>query len=169
MSGDQFSERREGRWAPSSTGTSSLNTKPSPALTDYAIHLLSSSPSSSRCSGDSFCCCFEAKGYSLILYRVAVVEAVSFQSQPLSYTLLTNPSGLFRLRQESGELSLTRPVDYESEHHLYHLLLKAMEVESTLSSVTEVRGSLRILSAVSAIFITSLAGSVTHRNSLENS
>ncbi|KAM6102157.1 neural-cadherin-like isoform 3-T3 [Theristicus caerulescens] len=70
--------------------------------------------------------------------KVAVVEAVSFQSQPLSYTLLTNPSGLFRVRQESGELSLTHPVDYESEHHLYHLLLKATEVESTLSSVTEV-------------------------------
>ncbi|RMC15145.1 hypothetical protein DUI87_07327 [Hirundo rustica rustica] len=70
--------------------------------------------------------------------KVAVVEAVSFQSQPLSYTLLTNPSGLFCVRQESGELSLTHPVDYESEHHLYHLLLKAMEVESTLSSVTEV-------------------------------
>ncbi|NWZ65567.1 CADN protein, partial [Acrocephalus arundinaceus] len=70
--------------------------------------------------------------------KVAVVEAVSFQSQPLSYTLLTNPSGLFWVRQESGELSLTHPVDYESEHHLYHLLLKAMEVESTLSSVTEV-------------------------------
>ncbi|NXG51462.1 CADN protein, partial [Psilopogon haemacephalus] len=69
---------------------------------------------------------------------VAVVEAVSFQSQPLSYTLLTNPSGLFRVRQESGELSLTHPVDYESEHHLYHFLLKAMEVETTLSSVTEV-------------------------------
>ncbi|NWT65859.1 CADN protein, partial [Prunella himalayana] len=70
--------------------------------------------------------------------KVAVVEAVSFQSQPLSYTLLTNPSGLFHVRQESGELSLTHPVDFESEHHLYHLLLKAMEVESTLSSVTEV-------------------------------
>uniref|UniRef100_A0A663N2N9 Neural-cadherin-like n=2 Tax=Athene cunicularia TaxID=194338 RepID=A0A663N2N9_ATHCN len=70
--------------------------------------------------------------------KIAVVEAVSFQSQPLSYTLLTNPSGLFRVRQESGEVSLTHPVDYESEHHLYHLLLKAMEVESTLSSVAEV-------------------------------
>ncbi|NXY89018.1 CADN protein, partial [Alcedo cyanopectus] len=70
--------------------------------------------------------------------RIAVVEAVSFQSQPLLYTLLMNPSGLFRVSQESGELSLTHPVDYESEHHLYHLLLKAMEVESTLSSVTEV-------------------------------
>ncbi|NXC80422.1 CADN protein, partial [Cercotrichas coryphoeus] len=70
--------------------------------------------------------------------KVAVVEAVSFQSQPLSYSLLTNPSGLFRLRQESGELSLSHPVDYESEHHLYQLLLRAMEAESTLSTVTEV-------------------------------
>ncbi|NXG28398.1 CADN protein, partial [Dromaius novaehollandiae] len=70
--------------------------------------------------------------------KVAVVEAVSFQSQPLSYVLLMNPSGLFRVRQETGELSLTHAVDYESEHHLYHLLLKAMEAESTLSSVTEV-------------------------------
>lgn len=73
------------------------------------------------------------------------------------------------MRQESGELSLTHPVDYESEHHLYHLLLKAMEVESTLSSVTEVCGSLHFLPTVSAIFITSLVRPVTHRDSLENS
>lgn len=52
------------------------------------------------------------------------------------------------MRQESGELSLTHPVDYESEHHLYHLLLKAMEVESTLSSVTEVHESLHVLPVV---------------------
>ncbi|XP_046766540.1 cHz-cadherin isoform X3 [Gallus gallus] len=70
--------------------------------------------------------------------KVAVVEAVSFQSQPLSYSLLTNPSGLFTVRQESGELLLTHPVDYEGEHHLYHLLLKAVEAESALSSVAEV-------------------------------
>lgn len=170
MSEDQFGERREGRWTPCSRGMSSLNTKLSPALTQWEIHLSTSSSSSSRCPGDSFCyCCFEAKGYSLILYRVAVVEAVSFQSQPLSYTLLMNPSGLFKVRQESGELSLTHPVDYESEHHLYHLLLKAMEVESALSSVTEVCGSLCFLPTVSAIFVTSLAGPVTHRDSLENS
>ncbi|XP_015711387.1 neural-cadherin-like [Coturnix japonica] len=71
--------------------------------------------------------------------KVAVVEAVSFQSQPLSYSLLTNPSGLFTVRQESGELLLTHPVDYEGEHHLYHLLLKAVETGSALSSVTEVK------------------------------
>uniref|UniRef100_A0A8C3FEP6 Neural-cadherin n=1 Tax=Chrysemys picta bellii TaxID=8478 RepID=A0A8C3FEP6_CHRPI len=70
--------------------------------------------------------------------KVAVVEAVSFQSQPLSYTLLMNPSGLFSLSQESGELSLTHIVDYESEHHLYHFLVKVVEAESGLSSVTEV-------------------------------
>ncbi|OXB69405.1 hypothetical protein ASZ78_004895 [Callipepla squamata] len=70
--------------------------------------------------------------------KVAVVEAVSFQSQPLSYSLLTNPSELFSVRQESGELLLTHPVDYEGEHHFYHLLLKAVEAGSTLSSVTEV-------------------------------
>ncbi|XP_074841792.1 neural-cadherin-like [Carettochelys insculpta] len=70
--------------------------------------------------------------------RVAVVEAVSFQNRLLSYTLLMNPSGLFSLSQESGELSLTHTVDYEREHHLYCLLVKAMEAESGLSSVTEV-------------------------------
>ncbi|KAJ1193131.1 hypothetical protein NDU88_002436 [Pleurodeles waltl] len=70
--------------------------------------------------------------------KIAVVEAVSFQNKPLSYTLLLNPSGLFRINQESGELSLTHAVDFESEHHLYHILVKALEAESGLSSVTEV-------------------------------
>ncbi|XP_060100312.1 neural-cadherin-like [Heteronotia binoei] len=70
--------------------------------------------------------------------KVTVVEAVSFQNRPLSYTLLMNPSGLFSMEQETGELSLTRLVDYESEHHLYHFLVKAVEAESLLSSVTEV-------------------------------
>ncbi|KAM4705531.1 neural-cadherin-like [Rhinophrynus dorsalis] len=70
--------------------------------------------------------------------KIAVVEAVSFQSKPISYTLLMNPSGLFTIHPESGELSLTHAVDYESEHHLYHLLVKALETDSGLSSVTEV-------------------------------
>ncbi|XP_069477477.1 neural-cadherin-like [Ambystoma mexicanum] len=70
--------------------------------------------------------------------RIAVVEAVSFQKKALSYTLLLNPSGLFRINQESGELGLTHAVDFESEHHLYHILVKALEAESGLSSVTEV-------------------------------
>lgn len=75
---------------------------------------------------------------NLFLFRVAIIEAVSFQSQTLSYTLLMNPSGLFHMDQGTGELSLTHVVDYESEHHLYHFLVKAMETESLLSSVTEV-------------------------------
>ncbi|KAM5158190.1 neural-cadherin-like [Mantella aurantiaca] len=70
--------------------------------------------------------------------KIAVVEAVSFQSQPITYSLLMNPSSLFIINPESGELSLTHTVDYESEHHLYHLLVKAMEADSGLSSVTEV-------------------------------
>ncbi|XP_077207979.1 neural-cadherin-like isoform X2 [Paroedura picta] len=70
--------------------------------------------------------------------KVAVVEAISFQNRPLSYALLTNPSGLFRMEQGTGKLSLTRVVDYENEHHLYHFLVKAVEAECLLSSVTEV-------------------------------
>ncbi|XP_077127838.1 neural-cadherin-like [Ranitomeya variabilis] len=70
--------------------------------------------------------------------KMAVVEAVSFQSKSVTYTLLMNPNGLFTINQESGELSLTHAVDYESEHHLYHLLVKALEAENGLSSVTEV-------------------------------
>lgn len=84
-----------------------------------------------------------------------MVEAVSFQSQPLSYSLLTNPSGLFSVRQGSGELHLSQPVDYEGEHHLYHLLLKATEAESELSSVTEVWESLHVPPAVLSSSITS--------------
>ncbi|XP_018422727.1 PREDICTED: neural-cadherin-like [Nanorana parkeri] len=70
--------------------------------------------------------------------KIAVVEAVSFQSQPITYSLLMNPSSIFIISQENGELSLTHAVDYESEHHLYHLLVKAVEADSGLSSVTEV-------------------------------
>ncbi|XP_029447582.1 LOW QUALITY PROTEIN: neural-cadherin-like [Rhinatrema bivittatum] len=70
--------------------------------------------------------------------KVAVVEAISFLSKALAYSLLMNPSSLFSIHQENGELSLTRAVDYESDHHLYHLLVKALEAESALSSVAEV-------------------------------
>ncbi|XP_056378995.1 neural-cadherin-like [Hyla sarda] len=70
--------------------------------------------------------------------KMAVVEAVSFQGKSITYTLLMNPSGLFTINQESGGMSLTRAVDYESGHHLYHLLVKALEAESEFSSVTEV-------------------------------
>ncbi|MBN3295370.1 CADN protein, partial [Amia calva] len=69
---------------------------------------------------------------------VAVVVAVSFQQKPLSYTLLFNPSSLFSINQESGALSLMRSVDYENEHHLHHLQVRATEPGTGLSSIAEV-------------------------------
>eukprot|EP00062_Callorhinchus_milii_P003975 gi/632942725/ref/XP_007886565.1/ PREDICTED: neural-cadherin-like [Callorhinchus milii] len=67
-----------------------------------------------------------------------VVEAISFQKRPLSYSLLINPSSLFSVNQDNGELSLTHSIDYETENHLYHLLVRALEAGTGFSSVTEV-------------------------------
>ncbi|XP_041045226.1 neural-cadherin [Carcharodon carcharias] len=69
---------------------------------------------------------------------LTVVEAISFQRKPLSYSLLINPSSLFSINQENGELSLIHSIDFESEHHLYHLLVRVLEAGTGLSSVTEV-------------------------------
>ncbi|XP_051878588.1 neural-cadherin [Pristis pectinata] len=69
---------------------------------------------------------------------ITVVEAISFQRRSLSYSLLINPSNLFTINQENGELSLIHSIDYESEHHLYHLLVRALEAGTGLTSVTEV-------------------------------
>ncbi|KAG7469992.1 hypothetical protein MATL_G00134690 [Megalops atlanticus] len=69
---------------------------------------------------------------------VAVVQAISFQRKSLSYLLLVNPSNLFSINQESGAISLTRAVDYESGHHLHHLQVRASEPGTGLSSVAEV-------------------------------
>ncbi|XP_004551137.3 neural-cadherin [Maylandia zebra] len=69
---------------------------------------------------------------------VAVVHAVSFQKKSLSYMLLVNPGNLFSINQESGALSLTRNVDYESGHNLHTLQVRASEPDTGLSSVAEV-------------------------------
>ncbi|XP_061097128.1 neural-cadherin [Conger conger] len=69
---------------------------------------------------------------------VAVVQAISFQRKSLSYLLLVNPSNLFSVNQESGAVSLTRAVDYESGHHLHHLQVRAAEPGTGLSTVAEV-------------------------------
>uniref|UniRef100_A0A803W497 Uncharacterized protein n=1 Tax=Ficedula albicollis TaxID=59894 RepID=A0A803W497_FICAL len=66
------------------------------------------------------------------------VTAVSYQKKTLSYSLLTNPGGLFSIDQTTGEISLTRRVDYESDPHQYLLLLRAEESEEQLSSAAEV-------------------------------
>uniref|UniRef100_A0AAY4BAX3 Uncharacterized protein n=1 Tax=Denticeps clupeoides TaxID=299321 RepID=A0AAY4BAX3_9TELE len=69
---------------------------------------------------------------------MAVVQAVSFQKKTLSYMLLMNPGNLFSINQESGALSLTHGVDYESGVHLQHLQVRAAETDTGLSSVAEV-------------------------------
>nr|XP_054596935.1 neural-cadherin [Nothobranchius furzeri] len=69
---------------------------------------------------------------------VAVVQAISFQKKSLSYMLLVNPGNLFSINQESGAVSLTRTVDYESGHNLHNLQVRASEADTGLSSVAEV-------------------------------
>uniref|UniRef100_A0A669B5L2 Si:ch211-186j3.6 n=1 Tax=Oreochromis niloticus TaxID=8128 RepID=A0A669B5L2_ORENI len=65
--------------------------------------------------------------------------AVSFQKKPISYSLLINPSSLFSISAETGEISLTRPIDYESDQHRYLLLVRASEGMESMSSAAEVR------------------------------
>ncbi|XP_034029812.1 neural-cadherin [Thalassophryne amazonica] len=69
---------------------------------------------------------------------VAAVQAISFQKKRLSYMLLVNPGNLFSINQETGALSLTRTVDYESGHHLHNLQVRASEPENGLNNVVEV-------------------------------
>ncbi|XP_067853677.1 neural-cadherin [Heptranchias perlo] len=66
------------------------------------------------------------------------VSAVSFQKQPVSYSLLINPSSHFSIKKETGEISLTRPIDYESDQHRYLLLVRATDNQDKLSSAAEV-------------------------------
>ncbi|TRY57601.1 hypothetical protein DNTS_032184 [Danionella cerebrum] len=68
-----------------------------------------------------------------------VTPAVSFQRQPVTYSLLINPSSLFIIQPETGEISLSRTVDYESDQHRYLLLVRASENQESLSSAAEVR------------------------------
>ncbi|XP_054588647.2 neural-cadherin [Nothobranchius furzeri] len=65
--------------------------------------------------------------------------AVSFQKKPISYSLLINPSSLFSISAETGEISLTRAIDYESDQHRYLLLVRASEGQDSMSSAAEVR------------------------------
>lgn len=71
--------------------------------------------------------------------RFLVTPALSFQKDPISYSLLINPSSLFSIDQESGEISLTHSLDYETDQHRYLLLVRASENKDSLSSAAEVR------------------------------
>uniref|UniRef100_A0A3P8UBI6 Si:ch211-186j3.6 n=1 Tax=Cynoglossus semilaevis TaxID=244447 RepID=A0A3P8UBI6_CYNSE len=68
-----------------------------------------------------------------------VTPAVSFQKKPISYSLLINPSSLFSISAETGEICLTRTIDYESDQHRYLLLVRASEGVDSMSSAAEVR------------------------------
>ncbi|KAG7246552.1 hypothetical protein CRUP_038002, partial [Coryphaenoides rupestris] len=67
--------------------------------------------------------------------------ALSFQGQPISYSLLINPSSLFSISPETGDISLTRSIDYEGDQHRYLLLVRASEGPDSLSSAAEVGGA----------------------------
>nr|XP_020473054.1 neural-cadherin-like [Monopterus albus] len=75
---------------------------------------------------------------TLVGQPVATVQAISFQKKSLSYMLLLNPGNLFSINQESGALSLTRTIDYESGHNLHTLQVRASEPDTSLSGVAEV-------------------------------
>ncbi|KAJ3592820.1 hypothetical protein NHX12_005159, partial [Muraenolepis orangiensis] len=70
---------------------------------------------------------------------VLATPAVSFQNESISYSLLINPSSLFSISGETGEISLTRSIDYEGDQHRYLLLVRANEGLDSLSSAAEVR------------------------------
>lgn len=67
-----------------------------------------------------------------------MVFAISFQKQQISYSLLINPSSLFSIQQETGEISLTRTLDYENDQRRYLLMVRANEEPGSLSAATEV-------------------------------
>ncbi|XP_041123428.1 neural-cadherin [Polyodon spathula] len=67
-----------------------------------------------------------------------VVTAKSFQEKALIYSLLINPSSLFSIHKETGEISLMQSVDFETDQHRYLLLVRATESQEQLSSAVEV-------------------------------
>ncbi|KAJ3592964.1 hypothetical protein NHX12_005302, partial [Muraenolepis orangiensis] len=50
---------------------------------------------------------------------VLATPAVSFQNESISYSLLINPSSLFSISGETGEISLMHSIDYEGDQHRY--------------------------------------------------
>lgn len=86
----------------------------------------------------SFCTWSQLCSFSPCLSSFLATPAVSFQKKPISYSLLINPSSLFSISAETGEISLTRPIDYESDQHRYLLLVRASEGMESMSSAAEV-------------------------------
>ena len=91
--------------------------------------------------------------YSCLSLRFLTTPALSFQKEPISYSLLINPSSLFSISAESGEISLTRSIDYEGDQHRYLLLVRANEGVDSLSSAAEVRGRGLLVSCFTGYFV----------------
>ncbi|XP_042293707.1 neural-cadherin-like [Sceloporus undulatus] len=66
------------------------------------------------------------------------VSALSHQNKSLSYSLITNPKGLFGINEVTGDVYLSRNMDYESDQHQYLLVVQAKENPGQLSSTVEV-------------------------------
>ncbi|XP_056381620.1 neural-cadherin-like isoform X2 [Hyla sarda] len=67
-----------------------------------------------------------------------VVSAMSHQNRPLSYSLVSNPHNLFSIHPLSGNITMTRWVDFETEPNQFLLLVRASEDSQPLSSSVEV-------------------------------
>lgn len=76
--------------------------------------------------------------FAILFCSFLVVYAISFQKQPISYSLVINPSSLFSIRSETGEISLSRTLDYESDQRRYLLMVRASEDSSSFSAAAEV-------------------------------
>ncbi|XP_075045350.1 neural-cadherin-like [Mixophyes fleayi] len=69
---------------------------------------------------------------------ILTVSAMSHQNRSLRYSLVTNPRNLFRVDHVSGEITLTRAVDFETEPDGFLLLVRASEYPLPLNSTVEV-------------------------------
>ncbi|XP_040185436.1 neural-cadherin-like [Rana temporaria] len=69
---------------------------------------------------------------------LGTVSALSHQNRTLSYSLVSNPHNLFTIHHLSGEISMTKSVDYETEPHQFLLLVRASEDHQSLTSTAEV-------------------------------
>lgn len=66
------------------------------------------------------------------------MSALSYQNRTLSYSLVSNPHNLFTIHHMSGEISMTKSMDYETEPHQFLLLVRASEDHRSLTSTAEV-------------------------------
>ncbi|XP_073411096.1 neural-cadherin-like [Dendrobates tinctorius] len=66
------------------------------------------------------------------------VSAISHQNRPLSYSLASNPNNVFGIQWLSGDVTLSRTVDFETEPNQFLLLVRASEAGRPLSSSVEV-------------------------------